>query len=107
MTKRAICLGRVASYRAKQPEEVRIAADAQGILANLVMDWNRIMMQEILDRWSARRSTSVAPKLIGRIAATCTDGINPPEVFSLPIEQYAEQLLPSLSVSNSRVAAAS
>jgi hypothetical protein len=40
-------------------------------------------------------STAVPPELIGRIAPTRTEGINLRGVFSFPIEQYAEQLLPS------------
>jgi hypothetical protein len=40
--------------------------------------------------------------LIGRIAPTRTEGINQRGVFSFPIEQYAEQLLPSLAAAKSR-----
>ena len=43
----------------------------------------------------------------GRIAPTRTEGINLRGVFSFPIEQYAEQLLPSLSAAKSGPAAAS
>jgi hypothetical protein len=52
-------------------------------------------MQAILDRWNARRSSAVPPELIGRIAPTRTEGINLHGVFSFPVEQYTEQLLPS------------
>jgi TnpA family transposase len=38
--KRAIYVGRVASYQAKQHEEMQAMADALSLLANLVMAWN-------------------------------------------------------------------
>jgi hypothetical protein len=52
-------------------------------------------MQAIFDRWAQRRSGAVAPELIGWIAPTRTEGLNMRGVFSFPIEQYADQLLPS------------
>jgi len=100
--KRAIYVGRVASYQAKQHEEMQAVADALSLLANLVMAWNTMKMQSVLDRWNARRSTAVPPGLIGRIAPTRTEGINLRGVFTFPIEQYQAQLLPSLPAAKSR-----
>jgi hypothetical protein len=51
-------------------------------------------------------STTVPPELIGRIAPTRTEGINPRGVFSFPIEQYTAQLLPSLAATKSRAVGA-
>jgi hypothetical protein len=59
-------------------------ADALSLLANLVMAWNTMNMQLVLDRWNTRRSTTVPPELIGRIAPTRTEGINLCGVFSFP-----------------------
>jgi hypothetical protein len=100
--KRAIYVGRVASCKAKQHEEMQAVADALSLLANLVMAWNTIKMQLVLDRWNARRSTAVPPGLTGRIAPTRTEGINLRGVFTFPIEQYQAQLLPSLPAAKSR-----
>jgi hypothetical protein len=47
------------------------------------------------NRWAQRRSGAVPPELIGRVAPTRTEGLNMRGVFSFPIEQYADQLLPS------------
>lgn len=100
--KRSIYVGRVASYQAKQHEEMQAVADALSLLANLVMAWNTMKMQSVLDRWNARRSTAVPLELIGRIAPTRTEGINLRGVFTFPIEQYQAQLLPSLPAAKSR-----
>ena len=99
--KRSIYVGRVAGYQAKQHDEMRAVADALSLLANLVMAWNTMKMQLVLDRWNTRRSTAVPPELIGRIAPTRTEGINLRGVFSFPIEQYAEHLLPTLAATKS------
>jgi TnpA family transposase len=68
--KRSIYVGRVASYQAKQHDEMQSVADALSLLGNLVMAWNTMKMQMVLDRWNTRRSTAVPPELIGRIAPT-------------------------------------
>jgi TnpA family transposase len=101
--KRSIYVGRVASYQAKQHDEMQAVADALSLLANLVMAWNTMKMQAVLDRLNARRASIVPAELIGRIAPTRTEGINLRGVFAFPVEQYAEQLLPSLAASKSRV----
>lgn len=49
---------------------------------------------------------SVPPALIGRIAPTRTEGINLHGVFSFPIDQYAEQLLPTTVATKSRAVGA-
>jgi hypothetical protein len=79
--KRSIYVGRVAGYQAKQQKEMQAVADALSLLANLVMAWNTMNMQVVLDRWNTRRSTTVPPELLGRIAPTRTEGINLRGVF--------------------------
>jgi TnpA family transposase len=93
--KRLIYTGRVANYQAKSEDEMQAVADALSLLANIVMAWNTAKMQAIFDRWAQRRSGAVPPALIGRVAPTRTEGLNMRGVFSFPIEQYADQLLPS------------
>jgi len=93
--KRLIYTGRVANYQAKSEDEMQAVADALSLLANIVMTWNTAKMQVIFDRWAQRRSGAIPPELIARIAPTRTEGINMRGIFRFPIEQYADQLLPS------------
>lgn len=93
--KRLIYTGRVANYQAKSENEMQAVADALSLLANIVMAWNTAKMQATFDRWAQRRSGAIPPELIARIAPTRTEGINMRGVFRFPIEQYADQLLPS------------
>jgi TnpA family transposase len=93
--KRLIYTGRVANYQAKSEDEMQAVADALSLLANIVMAWNTAKMQAIFDRWAQRRSGAIPPELIARIAPTRTEGLNMRGIFSFPIEQYADALLPS------------
>jgi TnpA family transposase len=47
--KRSIYAGRVAGYQAKQHDEMQAVADALSLLANIVMAWNTIKIQMVLD----------------------------------------------------------
>ena len=93
--KRLIYTGRVANYQAKSEDEMQAVADALSLLANIVMAWNTTKMQSILARWAQRSSGDIPQELIASIVPTRTEGINMRGVFRLPIEQYADQLLPS------------
>ena len=93
--KRALYTGRVAAYQARHEEEMQAVADTLSLLANIVMTWNTAQMQGIFDQWNQRRATAIPPELIGRIAPTHIEGINLRGVFRFPVEEYAEQLLPS------------
>jgi hypothetical protein len=94
-TLKLIYTGRVANYPAKSEDEMQAVADALSLLTNIVMTWNTAKMQHIFDRWAQRRSGAIPPELIARIAPGPTEGINMRGIFRLPIEQYADQLLPS------------
>jgi hypothetical protein len=73
---------------------MQAVADALSLLANIVMAWNTAKMQAIFDRWAQRRSGAIPPELIARIARTRTEGLNMRGIFSFPIEQYSDALLP-------------
>ena len=60
-----IALAQQIGFRRK---EMQAVADALSLRANLVMAWNTMQMQSILDRCNVRRATAVPPELIGRIA---------------------------------------
>jgi TnpA family transposase len=93
--KRAIYTGRVATHQAKEFDEMQAVADALSLLVNIVMAWNTAQMQKAVDHWAQRRGGAIPPELIGRIAPTRTEGINPRGVFRFPVERYADKILPS------------
>jgi len=93
---RAVYSGRVASHQAKRPDEMQAVADALSLLAHILTAWNTAQMQQVLDRWARRSGGAVPPGLIGRVAPTRTEGINLRGVFRLPVERYADKILPSV-----------
>ena len=103
--KRAIYIGRVVGYQAKREAEMQAVADALSLLANIVMAWNTAQMQAVIDRWNNRRRERIPTELIGRIAPTRIEGINLRGVFRFPIEQFADQILPSASATKIAVGA--
>ncbi|CAM5794541.1 Tn3 family transposase [Ottowia pentelensis] len=92
--KRAIYTGRISPAQAKRVDEMQAVADALSLMANIVMAWNTSQMQAVLDRWSNRRQV-IPPELIGKIAPTRLESINLRGVFRLPVDRYADQILPS------------
>jgi hypothetical protein len=93
---RLIYTGRVANYQAKSEDEMQAVADALSLLANIVMvhgTQRKCRRSSIAGRNAA--AAPVPPELIGRIAPTRTEGLNMSGIFSFPIEQYADVLLPS------------
>jgi hypothetical protein len=96
--KRSIYVGRIVPAQAKQDEEMQTVADALNLLANIVMAWNTIQMQAALQAWANRRQF-IAPELTEKIAPTRLEGIKLRGIFRFPTERYAEQLLPSQTLS--------
>lgn len=88
--KRAIYIGRVSTHQARREEEMQAVADALSLLSNIVMAWNTTQMQRILG------SENVPNALIGHIAPTHIEGLNLRGIFRFPIEEYAEQVLPTV-----------
>ena len=96
--KRSIYVGRIVQAQAKQDEEMQAVADALNLLANIVMAWNTMQMQAALQAWANRRQF-IAPELTEKIAPTRLEGINLRGIFRFPTERYAEQILPSQTLS--------
>lgn len=96
--KRAIDTGRIALAQAKRADEMQAVSDALNLLANLVMVWNTMQMQQVL-QGSANRRQHIAPEMMGKIAPTRIEGINLRDVFRFPTERYANEIMPSLAQS--------
>src|SRR5579863_4412765 len=94
--KRVIHVGRVSSRQARREEEMRSVADGLTLLTNIVMSWNTMQMQEVLNRWRVASQQPIPSRLISRIAPTRIEGINLRGVFEFPIERFYAKLLPSM-----------
>ncbi len=85
-----------ASDRFPDPQwKMQAVADAQSLLANILVAWNNARMQQVLHHWPPRRGGAVPRELIGRVAPARTDGINMRSVFRFPVVRFADKGLPS------------
>ncbi len=92
--KRAIYTGRISPAQAKRPEEMQAVADGLSLLANIVMAWNTMQMQAVVNRWANRRQV-IESDIMAKIAPTRLSGINLRGVFRFPVERFAADLMPS------------
>ncbi len=92
--KRAIYTGRISPAQAKRPEEMQAVADGLSLLANIVMAWNTMQMQAVVNRWANRRQV-IEADIMAKIAPTRLSGINLRGVFRFPVERFAADLMPS------------
>ena len=63
-----------------------------------MLAWNTMQMQAALQAWANRRQF-IVPELTEKIAPTRLEGINLRGIFRFPTERYAEQILPSQTLS--------
>ncbi|MBP8088042.1 MAG: Tn3 family transposase, partial [Polaromonas sp.] len=80
--------------QAKRPEEMQAVADGLSLLANIVMAWNTMQMQAVVNRWANRRQV-IESDIMAKIAPTRLSGINLRGVFRFPVERFAADLMPS------------
>jgi TnpA family transposase len=52
---RAVYHGRIAPERGRRGDELRAISGAHALLTNVVIAWNTMKMQEVVDRWRAQR----------------------------------------------------
>jgi TnpA family transposase len=52
---RAVYHGRIAPERGRRREEMRAISGAHALLTNVVIAWNTMKMQEVVDRWRAEK----------------------------------------------------
>ncbi|MGE3345891.1 MAG: Tn3 family transposase [Ramlibacter sp.] len=52
---RAVYHGRIAAQRGRRGDEMRAISGAHALLTNVVIAWNTMKMQEVVDRWRAEK----------------------------------------------------
>jgi TnpA family transposase len=98
---RAIYYGRVTAERGRRRDELRTISGSHVLLTNLVICWNTIKMQEVLQRLKtndARRDDDV----VRRLGPVFFGNINFRGTLSFSIERYAEVLLKPANTSTTR-----
>ncbi len=92
---RAIYYGRLAADRGRRRDEIRAISGSHALLTNLVIAWNTMKMQQVVDRWRKEKHP-IEDTWLRRMGPVHFGHINFRGLMAFGVEQYADALLDSL-----------
>lgn len=104
---RAIHTGKIPNELAKRHDTMAAVSSSLSLLANSLMAWNTMHMDEAKTNMELASGDPLFPDDVRRIAPTNMEGINLRGTFDFPLALYAARILPSTAevVTSSRRAA--
>lgn len=100
---RAIYFGRLAAERGRRRDEIRAISGSHALLTNIVIAWNTLKMQGVVDDWRKAKHP-IEDGWIRRMGPVHFANVNFRGLISFGIERYADALLQKPTVKR-RVAA--
>jgi TnpA family transposase len=95
---RAIYLGKLAHDRGRRAVEMRAISGSHALLTNVVIAWNTMQMQTVVDRWK-RDKIRIDDNWLRRMGPVHFGHVNFRGTMSFAVEHYAETLLEPPSAS--------
>jgi TnpA family transposase len=89
---RAIYLGKVAHDRGRRATEMRTISGSHALLTNIVIAWNTMQMQAVVDGWTHDKR-KVDDNWLRRMGPVHFGHVNFRGTMSFAVERYAESLL--------------
>jgi TnpA family transposase len=89
---RAVFHGRVLPERGRRSDEMRAISGSHALLTNIVIAWNTMKMQEVVDRWK-KAKTPVDDAWLRRMGPVHFGNINFRGTMSFGIDRHAATLL--------------
>ncbi|MDR3369715.1 transposase [Rhodoferax sp.] len=89
---RAIYFGRLAAERGRRRDEIRAVSGSHALLTNLVIAWNTMKMQQVVDRWRKEKH-SIEDAWLRRMGPVHFEHINFRGLMAFGVERYADALL--------------
>lgn len=89
---RAIYFGRLAPERGRRREEIRAISGSHALLSNIVIAWNTMKMQEVLDRWRKEKHP-IEDVWIRRMGPVHFGNVNFRGRMAFGVDRYADALL--------------
>ena len=93
---RAIHSGAVGPKEGRRQDEMIAISGALTFLANLVMAWNIVQMQRVIDRWHTERNPFADPTVLAHIAPVHFGQVNFKGIFSFAISRYRTRLIENI-----------
>ena len=85
---RTIYFGRLAAERGRRRDEIRAVSDSPTLLTNLVIAWNTMKMQQVVDRWRKEKSP-IEDLWLRRMGPVHFGHINFRGLMAFGVERYA------------------
>lgn len=89
---RAIYYGRLAAERGRRRDEIRAISGSHALLTNIVIAWNTMKMQAVVDRWRKEKHP-IEDAWIRRMGPVHFGNVNFRGLISFGVERYADALL--------------
>lgn len=89
---RAIYYGRLAAERGRRRDEIRAISGAHCLLTNIVIAWNTMKMQAVVDRWRKEKHP-IEDAWIRRMGPVHFGNVNFRGLIAFGVERYADALL--------------
>ena len=89
---RAIYYGRLAPERGRRRDEIRAISGSHALLTNIVIAWNTLKMQAVVDSWR-RAKHPIEDAWLRRMGPVHFGNVNFRGLISFGIERYADALL--------------
>lgn len=92
LLQRAIYYGRLAAERGRRRDEIRAISGAHALLTNIVIAWNTVKIQAVVDTWRKDKHP-VEDAWIRRMGPVHFGHVNFRGLISFGVERYADALL--------------
>jgi TnpA family transposase len=89
---RAIYYGRLAAERGRRRDEIRAISGSHALLTNVVIAWNTMKMQAVVDRWRNERHP-IEDAWIRRMGPVHFGNVNFRGLIAFGVERYSDALL--------------
>lgn len=89
---RAIYYGRLAAERGRRRDEIRAISGSHALLTNVVIAWNTVKMQAVVDRWRKEKHP-IEDGWIRRMGPVHFGNVNFRGLMAFGVERYADALL--------------
>jgi hypothetical protein len=89
---RAIYYGRLAVERGRRRDEIRAISGSHALLTNIVIAWNTLKMQAVVDGWRKAKHP-IEDAWIRRMGPVHFGNVNFRGLISFGVERYADALL--------------
>lgn len=92
LLQRAVYYGRLAAERGRRRDEMRAISGSHALLTNIVLAWNTLKMQSVVDNWRKQRHP-IEDAWVRRMGPVHFGHVNFRGLIAFGVDRYADELL--------------